>query len=111
MDPLFSERYCQRFNVPPAAFRDHLLRRTLHGPARCLLPVVRRLNPTHFDADLTYLDCVGRVRGWAQLRNESRDFNTQRENRRWLRRIGQLRVSVARVHDVALEVLGPPAGT
>ncbi len=93
------EQYCARHGIPATEFKEHLLRRSLHAPARLLRPLLRAIAPNVFDPDLTYLSCVARTHSLEQLQAESQDFRRERENRRFSRRVLHLRVSVQRVHD------------
>lgn len=99
------EQYCALHHIAPDQFTEHLLRQTLHAPARLLRPVLRALWPELFTTDLTYLSCIGRTRSLDQVQEESRDFRRDRANRRFPRRVLHLRVSVRRVHAAITPLL------
>ena len=99
------EQYCSRQGIPATDFKEHLLRHSLHAPARLLRPLLRAVAPNVFDLDLTYLSCVARIQTLEQLQAESQDFRRERANRRFSRRVLHLRVSVQRVHDTVAPLL------
>ena len=99
------EIYCQDHSIDESEFTTHLLKRTLYPAARLALPVLSWVTPRPFAEDLTYLDCIGRIRTAKQLSDETHDFRNQSANRRFSRRVLHLRISVGRVHAIVKPLL------
>ena len=105
MTPTVLDSYCRLYSVDESDFAADLLNRTLYPTARLLRPLLRLFDTHLFAEDLTFLDCIGRIRTAKQLRDETYDFRNLSANRRFSRRVLNLRVSVGRVHQIVKPLL------
>jgi hypothetical protein len=110
----FSERFCERYRLPPESYAPEMLRRVLYPRARWLAPVIRLFSPGIFDADCDFVRGVGQIRRAEDLDGEVSDFHLHPRNRGFLRRILKIRVSCRRVSHLVAAIMPPgnssPAG-
>ena len=105
MTPTVLDSYCRLHAIDESDFAADLLNRTLYPQARLLRPILQWFVHNPFAVDLTYLDCVGRIRSSKQLADETFDFHNQSANRRFLRRVLHFRVSVKKVNRLVKPLL------
>jgi hypothetical protein len=97
----FEERFCQLNKCDVFAFRQRVFQQCLPPWARVLASFVRIFSPTYFDADFRFVTGLGEASSIAEVRQEAREYLGSPINRRWLRRVGRIRMSATRAIALA----------
>lgn len=107
--PTFLEVYRERHHCTAEQFHHRVLRDCLYPHARLLAPAIRLFNYDFFAADRALISCVAAATTVKRVREEVRDFFWDSNNRGWLRRTVNIRVSGQRLKNLARHYL--PEGT
>jgi hypothetical protein len=105
----FCEIYCADRDCPPEDFPRRVFWHCLHGIARPIAPFALWLFPSHFDADWSLIMGAAQCRTMAQIDEEIHDFAINPANRGWQRRQIRVRISSARLRQLARRSLRPAA--
>jgi hypothetical protein len=106
----FQALYCARWHVPPEQFRSDLLSRALYPHARPVMPLLRRINGQHCQADFEFIDDVAYLEKIEGFQDALDCFAGHFSNHGFLRRRLRLRISARRMWRVVREILpGTPA--
>lgn len=97
--------YCERHSCTPAQFRRRLFAHGLYPHARPFAWLIRLLHRRFFTADDALVRLVAEASTMRIVREEVRDYFWDSENRGWLRRVVNIRVSGQRVKNLAREYL------
>ena len=100
----FAEKYCAQNRISPEKFADTVLRQTLR-PAGRVLRWLLVLIPDYFAADLELINSVGRLKRMEGFDAEVMDFMYDPNNRGFLRRSLNLRISSRRLHALVRTTL------
>ena len=101
--PTFAESYCARTGCPPEEFSRRIFWRTLHWHAWPFAPLL--LLGDYFESDRSLINACGRASRMREVFDEARDFSYNPQNRSWLHRRANLRVSTRRLRDLAAHYL------
>jgi hypothetical protein len=104
----FEQKLCARLGVASDRYLDTALRRTLYPHARLVRPLLQWVAPAFFDADLEFLQGVGRLWRRPDFKIEVWDYRYHPANRGWFRRVLRLRVSVERTQRLVESLLAEP---
>lgn len=101
--PTFAETYCARTGCPPEKFSRSVFWRTLHWHAWPFAPFL--LFGNYFESDRSLIAACGRTSRMREVIDEARDFPYHPQNRNWLHRRANLRISTRRLRDLAATYL------
>jgi len=96
----FREIYCDKHKCTPEEFLRRVFRKTLYPHARLFAPFILLLNYDFFTADRTLISCVAEAVDMKRVRDEVRDYFWDSENRGWLRRVANIRISGQRLKNL-----------
>lgn len=99
------EIYCQQHKCTVEQFQKRVFRQTLYPHARLVAPLILLFNYEFFSADRTLVSCVAEAENMKRVRNEVRDFFWDSENRGWLRRAANIRISGQRLKNLCRRYL------
>lgn len=101
----FRERFCAQRHCPKDQFVQRAFWRTLYPHARLVAPVILLLRPGFFEADRSLIESAGEATDMRRIREDVRDFFWDSNNRGWLRRRLNIRVSGQKLRNLAHEFL------
>lgn len=99
--PTFREIYCEKHQCSPEQFGRRIFWRCLYPHARPLAPLFLLLNYEYFAADRALISCVADAVTMKRVRDEVRDYFWDSNNRGWLRRTVNIRLSGQRLKNLA----------
>jgi hypothetical protein len=97
----FQQIYCDRHRCSPADYHRRLFWQCLYPHAVPFAWLLRVLRPRYFVADDALIRLVADAVTMRVVREEVRDYFWDSNNRGWLRRVANLRVSGQRLKNVA----------
>lgn len=103
----FAELYCERHDLSSAKFASHVLKRSLHVPARFLYPLINLVAPDYFEADLDLVKSTGELRNYRDYKVEVSRFVYHPANSSLGRRLLVLRISTERLRRLLWSTLHP----
>ncbi len=104
----FKQIYCEEHRCQPPAFFQKIFWRCLPPLAIPFVPFVGGMQSGYFDADRELIRAVGTATSMAEVRDEIRDYFSHPQNRGWLRRVWNIRVSTHRLKRLARLYLQDP---
>ena len=107
--PSFSQSFCARHAVPPAAFERAVLQQSLFPHARLLAPLCRFFNRDYFAADLDFIRAVSGCHPGHHFSADAMDFSDHPANQGFWRQVLSVRVSVRRLFILIQGTLSAPA--
>jgi hypothetical protein len=107
--PSFRKLYCEQNQCAPDVFERRVFWHCLYPHARLLAPFISLFDRNFFSADRSLITRVADAETMALVREEVRDYFWDSNNRGWLRRTVNIRVSGQRVKNLARRYL--PEGT
>jgi hypothetical protein len=99
--------YCEAHKCSPQKFRRQALFRCLYWQTIPLYPFLKVVKRGYFIPDQDLIASIGRATAMAQVWDEIRHYFTDPQNRIWLRKRANLRVSGQKVINFAREYLPP----
>ena len=100
----FAEKFCAQRGIHPEKFEEHVFRLSLRPAARRLRYLLALIRG-YFEADRELIRGAGRATRLVEIEGELLDFAHDPNNRGFLRRRLNLRVSRRRLHALARETL------
>ena len=101
----FREKFCADQKCSTEQFVSRVFWRTLYPHARLLAPIILLFRRPFFEADRVLISCAGDACDLRRIREDVRDFFWDSNNRGWLRRRINIRVSGQKLKDLARDYL------
>lgn len=101
----FQQLYCAKHRCTVQQFQRRLFWQGLYPHARLLAGPIRLLHRRFFTADEALVRLVAEATTMRSVREEVRDYFWDSNNRGWLRRVANIRVSGQRVKNLARRYL------
>jgi hypothetical protein len=105
MKKTLAQSFCESHHVASDQFEQAVLRRCLYPQARLLRPLLQRLNPDYFEADLELIRAAGRLTHSGDFAAEALDYSYHPSNSGRMRREWRMRLSVTRLRALVIETL------
>lgn len=103
--PTLRELFCAQTKCTPAQFEGRVFWHCLYPHARVMAPLLLLLQRDFFSADRSLISRIADAQTMTFVREEVRDYFWDSNNRGWLRRTANIRVSGQRVKDLARRFL------
>ncbi|WP_052362236.1 hypothetical protein [Geminisphaera colitermitum] len=103
----FEELYCEQREIPRGDFARHVLLESLHPTARVLYPLIVRMSPDYFEADLELVESAGELRSMRGFGVEVARLLCHPGHRGLWRGLLDLRISVSRLQRLMRRTLYP----
>jgi hypothetical protein len=105
MAETFRDLFCAHEHCPLDKFVERVFWKTLYPHARLFAPLILVLHYPFFEADRCLISSAGDATTMKRVREEVRDYFWDSNNRGWLRRSANLRVSGQRLKDLARDYI------
>ena len=101
----FRELYCEKHRCTEQQFVRQLFWKALYPHALPFAPLLLLIRGDYFIADRSLIASVANAVTMHRVREEVRDYFWDSNNRGWLRRVANIRISGQRVKDIARNYL------
>jgi hypothetical protein len=105
----FEQKYCVVNQCSNEQFRRRVFWKCLHRHAIPAVPFMELFDYKYFEADREFIAAVGAACNMTQVWAEVREYFLSPNNRGWLRRNANMRISARRLLTLAGKYLGPQA--
>jgi hypothetical protein len=107
----FQTLFCQKFRCPEAAYEARAFRKCLYWQGKLFAPVIRKLRPQFFDADLQFIRYLGAATGLREANAELADFHeVNRAKSNFWRKALRIRVSGRKAGALAQRLFSAQGG-